>query len=205
MLPLWPESGSSSANMSGHCSSPAPNLNSNPIHYNHVGGRGSEFKFIELWGMKTTWNLARQRNRGKIWSYSMIHYLSLSTWMSNVLWSRSVYISIWSWLQYLATSIRSAKNLIQMSWGSINNLLGYYLSLGGMKTLFNSVVLYWSVINSIAVFCEKNIHYVLIPDMSLRLYKRSWEEGEEWQTCAKERSKGTWCGGWPTCARRARG
>ena len=86
-----------------------------------------------------------------------------STWMSNVLWSRSVYISIWSWLQYLATSIRSAKNLIQMSWGSINNLLGYYLSLEGMKTLFNSVVLYWSVINSIAVFCEKKYSLCFVP------------------------------------------
>ena len=40
------------------------------------------------------------------------------TCISKVLWSRSVYISIWSWLQYLATSIRSCRNLIQRSWGS---------------------------------------------------------------------------------------
>jgi len=41
------------------------------------------------------------------------------TWMSSVLCNKSQYISIWSWLQYLATSILSCRNLIQTSWASV--------------------------------------------------------------------------------------
>ena len=43
----------------------------------------------------------------------------LLTCISRVLWSMSQYISIWSWLQYFATSILSWRNFTQTSCASV--------------------------------------------------------------------------------------